>query len=105
MPNMDTDDLTEMAYQTIVRAYRVSDILSTEIGASAANYTVEDEFLRGTLAFLDEILEDPEAYLDSWNLIGDINPLSFAEGVRLLRHHVLNTLDTPKERRGKPAFD
>lgn len=102
---MDTDDLTEMAYQTIAQAYEVSDLLSTEIGASAADYTDEDEFLRGILEFLDEILEDPEGYLDAWNLIGDINSSSFAKGVRLLRRHVLNTLSTPKERRGKPAFD
>ncbi len=61
---MDTDYLTELAYETLSKAFDVSDILRAEIGASALAFKTEADFLRGTLAFLDEILEDPEEYLD-----------------------------------------
>ena len=75
---MDTDDLTEMAYETLTQAHAVCDVLRAGIGASATSFKTEDEFLRGTLEFLDGILADPEEYLESWNLLGDKihNPLS-----------------------------
>jgi hypothetical protein len=66
---MDTDELTEMAYDTILLAHEALDVLSLEIGASAKDYLTEDEFLRGTLIILKDILADPESYLDSWNYL------------------------------------
>jgi hypothetical protein len=102
---MDTDDLTEMAYETLVQAHAVCDVLRAEIGASAASFKTEDEFLRGTLEFLDGILADPEEYLESWNLLGNTNTQSFVLGIRVVRNHVSATLNTPAARRGKPPFE
>lgn len=65
---MDTDDLTEMAWNVIVRAARVSDTLKSELGAMARQFKSEDEWLRGVRAHLEEITEDPAEYVDSWNL-------------------------------------
>jgi hypothetical protein len=102
---MDTDDLTDMAYETLAQAYAVCDVLRAEIGASAASFKTEEEFLRGTLAFLDAILEDPEEYLESWNLLGETNTQSFVSGLGVVRNHVSATLNTPAEQRGKPPFE
>jgi len=44
---MDTDNLTPMAYETIIKAEEVLDVLKTEIGASASDKKSEDNFLRG----------------------------------------------------------
>ena len=77
---MDTDELTEMAYQTITIAYDVSENLRAEIGASASLVTSEDDFLRQTIEFLDEILDDPEDYLDSWNMLDDAHVATFPVG-------------------------
>jgi len=55
---MDTDELTEMAYDTISLAHEVLDVLRLENGASAKEYGTEDEFLRGTLINLKDILTD-----------------------------------------------
>lgn len=101
---MDTDDLTPMAYDTLSRSYRVCDVLRAEIGASAAGFKTEDAFLQGTATFLDTILEDPEDYLDSWNLLGEVDTASFVEGVRAVQAHVAATLKTPRQQRGKPPF-
>ena len=100
---MDTDDLTEMAYETLARAYSVCDVLRAQIGASAASFKTEDEFLRATLKFLDAILADTEEYLESW--LAETDPQSFVRGIRVVRDHVSATLNTPVEQRGKPPFE
>ena len=50
---MDTDYLTPMAYDIIVKADTILDVLKTEIGASCERYEAEDSFLKGTLEFID----------------------------------------------------
>lgn len=82
----------------------VCDVLRAESGAFAASFKTEDEFLCGTLEFLDAILADPEEYLESWNLFGGTNAQSFVRGIRVVRDHVSSTLNTPAEQRGKPPF-
>ncbi len=97
---MDTSELTVAAYETIGLADEVCDCLRSDIGISASDFETEDDFLAGTLELLDEILEDPSDYLDSWNLIEDVPLPSFEKGIRQLRAHVEKTLATPLEQRG-----
>ena len=65
---MDTDDLSEMAWRIIVHAARVSDTLKADLGARSLRYETEDDWLRGVRKFLQEIAEEPEEYVDYWNL-------------------------------------
>ncbi len=65
---MDTDDLTEMAWDVIMRAARVSDTLKAELGAMASQFQSEDEWLQGVRAHLEEIAADPAEYVESWDL-------------------------------------
>lgn len=102
---MDTDDLTPMAYETLSRSFDFCDVLRAEIGASAAEFRTEDDFLRGTRRYLGEILADPEGYLDSWNLLDDADVKAFVRGLNGLRAHVMTTLKTPRSQRGKPPFE
>lgn len=101
---MDTDELTEMAYETISLAHEVLDALCLELGASAKDYLTEDEFLNGTLANLKDILADPESYLDSWNYLDTMSPQRFMKGIKSLIGHVEKTLNTPHDQRGKSAL-
>ena len=102
---MDTDDLTPMAYETLAQSFDVCDTLRAEIGASAAGFKTEEEFLRKTAEFLEAILEDPDDYLDSWNLSGHLEREPFVEGVRRVQAHVTAVLKTPQAARGKPPFE
>jgi hypothetical protein len=81
----------------------VLDVLRVEIGASAMQYSSEDDLFRGTLKKLKGILNDPDSYLDSWNYLDTVDPKQFAEGVRGLIDHVEKTLNTPQQQRGKNA--
>jgi len=65
---MDTDDLSPRAYDVIVRAARVSDTLKANLGAQSRNYKNEDAWLRGIGKFLQKIVEEPEEYVDYWDL-------------------------------------
>ena len=65
---MDTDDLSEMAWEIIARAAQVSDTLKVDLGARCSRYSIEDDWLRGVLKFLQKVVEDPDDYVDYWNL-------------------------------------
>jgi hypothetical protein len=101
---MDTDELTAMAYQTITLAYDASEILRAELGASASVFSCEDDFLEGTIGYLDEVLSNPRDYLDTLNALNDTDVLKFSDGVRRLRDHVVGTLKTPHSERGGTGF-
>jgi hypothetical protein len=101
---MDTDDLTPMAYETIVMAEEVLDVLKTEIGASASDKKSEDDYLRGVKALLRRILRWAREYLDDWNYLGSVDIRSFRKRVKEILAHVEKTLDTPYEQRGTPPF-
>ena len=101
---MDTDNLTKMAYRTIILADEATDILKCELGTLCGKFESEDEYLRGILEYLDELAEEPADYLDSWGLLDDTDVSVFNGKIDSLRRHAEITLETPYGKRGKPAF-
>lgn len=101
---MDTDDLTPMAYEVIVRANRILDVLKTQIGASAAGYKTEDAFLEGTLQWIDRKISDPESYLDFWNYLDEIDIVEFKADLERLKEYIMEVIQTPLSERGTPPF-
>ncbi|WP_372681786.1 hypothetical protein [Desulfosarcina sp.] len=65
---MDTDDLSEKAYSIIVHAARVCDTLKAELGALSLECENEDMWLRRVQSHLRKIVEDPDEYVEYWNL-------------------------------------
>ena len=100
---MDTDDLTEMAYESIDLAGEASGCLRAELGAACSHYQNEDDYLRGILAHVRKIERTPQNYIDEWNLPED-EELEFTPKVRALRVHIEKTLTVPLAERGKPGF-
>jgi len=101
---MDTDDLTPMAYETIIKAQEVLDVLRSEIGASATDKKSEDDFLRGVRTHLRRVLRSAREYLDDWNYLDSVDIKSFRKGVKEILAYVEQTLATPYEQRGAPPF-
>lgn len=97
---MDTDDLTEMAYDTIRRAGVVLDVLRSEIGASAREKATENDFLVGVVAHLRRIVKSPRSYLDSWNYLDEVDVKVFKKEVTELLAYVEEVISTPYSRRG-----
>ncbi len=101
---MDTDYLTSMSYEIIVKANVILDVLKTEIGASCARHETEDSFLKGTLQFIDRKIRDPESYLDFWNYLDEIDIIQFKDDLEDLRKFIINVIETPLSERGEPPF-
>ena len=101
---MDTDDLTEMAYETLTRSGELLDTLRAEIGASASDKKTEDEFLRGVSVLLRRILKSPRSFLDYWNYLEEIDVKTFGNEIAELLAYVEKVLSVPYSQRGEPAF-
>ena len=102
---MDTDDFSEMAYNIIVQVARLSDTLKTELGALSRNYNNENDWLRAVQAHCREIIADPDAYVDFWNLEEEekITAPRISEIAGLLSAQVDIVLAVPLIKRG-PEF-
>ena len=98
---MDTDDLTNMAYHSIVLASRFNDYLKAELGAEASHHKTEDEYLNAILKHVKDIKKDIKGYLEGWDILDDFNITSFSKDIMLLMKHIENTIDTSKSDRRK----
>ena len=85
---MDTDYLTPMAYEIIVKANEILDVLRADIGASCAIYDSENSFSEGTLEFIDRKIKDPGQYLDFWNYLDEIDIDQFKAELGDLRRFI-----------------
>ena len=65
---MDTDDLSDKAYGIIVHAARVCDTLKAELGALSSNCENEGKWLESVQNHLMTIVDDPDEYVEYWNL-------------------------------------
>ena len=101
---MDTDYLTPMAYEVIVRANVILDVLKSEIGASCQRYESEDSFLEGTLHFIDRKIREPESYLDFWNYLDETDIDQFKKDLEDLKNFIIKVIETPLSQRGEPPF-
>ncbi|MFZ5564813.1 MAG: hypothetical protein ACOZBW_12245 [Thermodesulfobacteriota bacterium] len=100
---MDTDNFSDMAYDIIVRAARISDTLKAELGAMGEKYQVEDDWLNGVQKRLQMIVKDPDEYVDYWNLeeAEGVTPAMIKKGVTALCRRVDAVQETPLNQRGK----
>ena len=101
---MDTDYLTPMTRECIRLAEDAVHTLSSELGAACSQYRYEDAYLQGILSDVKEIEEDPEDYLDLWNMIEEVDMQPFLQKLRVLREHIEKTIKTPIAERGEPEF-
>lgn len=97
---MDTDDLTEMAYESIIIANEITDFLKCDLGVRSKDYKDENAYLKGILKFIQKIKNDPEGYLNSWNLLEELDLTSLKKGIEFLEKHILKTIETPIDKRG-----
>jgi hypothetical protein len=93
-----------MAYRTIILADDASDILKCEFGVLCGKCRTEDEYLAHVLEYVAALSKEPEDFLDYWGLLDDTDVRTFVAKLDIVRRHVDTTLQTPHEKRGKPAF-
>ncbi|MCK5861859.1 MAG: hypothetical protein KAH38_05205 [Candidatus Hydrogenedentes bacterium] len=63
---MDTDELSQEAYEILCLARVVCDPLCPELGVMAGQCRDENEWLESVLILCQELLIEPGEYLDEW---------------------------------------
>lgn len=96
---MDTDDLSNMAYQCINLAFDVNDVLKSELGAECSNHKTEDEYLNSILSHVKSVKEDPVDYLESWGIGENVELVVFNRVIDNLIEHIEATISTPIRKR------
>lgn len=71
---MDTDDLSEEAYEILSVAHDINEFLWVVLGAMSSEYEDEEKYLKGMVKFIQSIKKDPEGFQDMWLLEEPINP-------------------------------
>jgi hypothetical protein len=99
---MDTDYLTEEAYQAILVAREASPLLGAQLAVAGTKAKTEDEFLRNMLLLVEELAKDPRDAVH--NLDPELPPKQVATLCSELRAHILATLAKPIGERGDTAF-
>lgn len=97
---MDTDSLSEMAYEIIKHAYLILDSLGLTIAASCVKYKKEDEFLLKTKNLLEDLKESPEFFLETWDPSGQLEVSVFKFRLTELIGYVDQVVNTSIEERG-----
>jgi hypothetical protein len=98
--DMDTDDLSEEAYEVLTIAHGINEFLWVEMGSLSSNYKDEESYLKGWLKFIKEIRKDPEEFQDRWLLEEPINP----KHLLLLEEQIKKVQNIPYRQRHIPEY-
>mgnify|MGYP001026893355 CR=1 FL=1 len=98
--DMDTDDLSEEAYEVLTIAHGINEFLWAEMGALSGKYKGEEEYLNGWLKFIKKIRKDPEGFQDLWLLEEPISP----EHLLRLEEQIQKVQKIPYRQRHIPEY-
>ncbi|HSW62554.1 MAG TPA: hypothetical protein VLH56_04455 [Dissulfurispiraceae bacterium] len=97
---MDTDDLSDMAFETVRIAESIHHMITVHLGVMAGKYRDEDSFLRAALRFVCTLIKKPRNFIDEWGIEYEIQPWQLAKGLRQIEDHIVATLAVPLPLRG-----
>jgi hypothetical protein len=101
---MDTDELTEMAYECLRIAESTCHYLTLEFGAMSNNLNNEDDYLKGVLKRVKNIKKNPLEFIEYWDLEAELSERSLNSCLNDLEKHIQKVLETPIQDRGRTAF-
>ena len=97
---MDTDELSEEAYEILRAARRINEFLWVELGASSKRYKDEEEYLNGMLLLIQKIKDDSERFQDMWLMEEPIDEESLVS----LERTIKKVQQIPYSRRNLPHY-
>ena len=98
---MDTDNLSTMAYETLLMAEKITHMFTIDLGAMSNRFKDEDSYLQCMLKFVRHTKRFPGEYIEEWDLEDEISSQSLRNDMILLEKHILKTLSIPVIERGK----
>ena len=98
---MDTDFLTRDAYRVLIgNSSEVSEFLTPLIGSASRSFSDEDSYLEAMHEYVSSLANEPDVFLDDWNLLDDIDPDDFGAKLKRLAESIRGVIQTPIENRG-----
>ena len=97
---MDTDDLSEMAYEILRIAEHANHILTLELAVLSRHFRSEDEYLAAVRRRIHNIREGAADFVESWGIQDEISTAQLCTVLSAIDNHILKTLDTPMQTRG-----
>mgnify|MGYP001572203551 CR=1 FL=1 len=97
---MDTDDLSDMAYKTLIMAESINHLVTLEIGVMSQKHEDENTYLKGILKRIRSIRTNAHDFIDNWDIETEITASELKRGIRDIEKHILKTLSVPLDKRG-----
>ncbi|MDI6755149.1 MAG: hypothetical protein QME78_12245 [Thermodesulfobacteriota bacterium] len=97
---MDTDDLSDMAYATLLMAEEITHSFTVDLGAMSYAFHDEDSYLRKMLSLVRRTKRHPNEYIEEWSLENGLSAKTLRNGMIELEKHIMKTLATPIKERG-----
>jgi hypothetical protein len=97
---MDTDDLSDMAYATLLMAEGITHSFTVDLGAMSYAFQDEDTYLRKMIALVRRTKRHSNEYIEEWSLENDLSAKTLRKGMIEMEKHIVKALATPIKERG-----
>ena len=98
---MDTNDLTEKAYEILTVAEGIDHIVTVYLGTICTRKSNEDEFLQEALEFVRGIAGSPKDFIENWGLEEVLEYGAFKQSMLNLWKQIEGIMAIPLKGRGK----
>lgn len=98
---MDTNDLTEQAYEILSIAEQIDHIVTVNLGVMCSRLSNEDEFLQVAQEYMQGIISNPTEFIENWGLDENLEIENFAQSIINLRNHIVRVLQITIKDRGR----
>ena len=97
---MDTNNLTEKAYEILTVAEGIDHTVTVNLGAICSRLSNENEFLQVALEYVQDIIGKPVEFLENWGLKEDVEYGDFTQGIINLKNQIESIIKISLEDRG-----
>jgi hypothetical protein len=98
---MDTNDLTEKAYEILTMAEGIDHIVTVHLGTICSRLSNENEFLQEALEFMKGIVGKPTEFLENWGLKEVVDYGDFTQDIISLSNHIESIMQISLKDRGR----
>lgn len=94
---MDTNDLSDQAYELIWQAAKIDDTLKSILGSTCSECENEDEYLKTVMEIIEEIEEETNDYLEEWGLEEMFTVGQYRNYLKKMKLQVKEVIEMPKD--------
>jgi len=98
---MDTNDVTEKAYEILILAKDRNHLITVQIGVICTHNETENDFLKEALNFLQSKIDKSDSFIEDWGIDDEIDAEALRIGLLNFKSYVEETINTPMNYRGR----